>query len=204
MSSTPDPAHGRIFCVRQHRVILDSDLARLYGVPTHVFNQAVKRNRHRFPEDFAFQLTKEEAEQLKAQAASSTAGEANWSQSVTSSRPVAGPRATASNSSQSVMSSKAKHRGATYRPWAFTEHGAVMAANVLRSVRAVEMSVYVVRAFVKQREALVANAVILKRLAEIDKTLIEHDSALQIVWRKLQPLLNPPPEKPKRRIGFLR
>ncbi len=203
MSSTPDPVHGRIFRVRQHRVILDSDLSRLYGVSTKVFNQAVKRNRHRFPEDFAFQLTKEEAEQVKAQSDAATFGEANWSQIVTSSRPAAGRQPAAGNSSQSVMSSKAKHRGTTYRPWAFTEHGAVMAANVLRSARAVEMSVYVVRAFVKQREALVANAVILKRLAEIDKTLIEHDSALQIVWRKLQPLLNPPRERPKRRIGFL-
>lgn len=100
------------------------------------------------------------------------------------------------------MSSKAKHRGATYRAWAFTEHGAVMAANILRSKRAMEMSVYVVRAFVKQREILTTNATILKRLAEIDKTLLEHDSALQILWKRLQPLLAPPAESPKRRIGF--
>ncbi|MDI1319326.1 MAG: hypothetical protein PSW75_03915 [bacterium] len=101
-----------------------------------------------------------------------------------------------------MTSSKAKHRGATYRPWTFTEHGALMAANVLRSPRALEMSVYVVRAFVKQREAHVSNAFILKRLAEINKTRIEHDSALQMMWRKLQPLLAPPPEMPRRKIGF--
>lgn len=100
------------------------------------------------------------------------------------------------------MSSKAKHRGATYRPWAFTEHGAIMAANILRSERAVEMSVYVVRAFVKQREAIASNVGILKRLAEIDKTLLEHDLTLQIIWKNLQPLLEPPPAPPKRRIGF--
>ena len=77
-----------------------------------------------------------------------------------------------------------------------------MAANVLRSPKAVEMSVYVVRAFIKQREILITNTTILRRLAEVDKTLLEHDSALQILWRKLQPLLTLPPEKPKRRIGF--
>lgn len=101
-----------------------------------------------------------------------------------------------------MMSSKAKHRGATYRPWAFTEHGALMAANILRSTRAAEMSIYVVRAFVKQREILAANTVILKRLAEIDKTLLEHDEALRVLWQRLQPLLAPPPERPKRKIGF--
>lgn len=77
-----------------------------------------------------------------------------------------------------------------------------MAANVLRSPRATDMAIYVVRAFVKQREALASNAVILKRLAEIDKTLLEHDTALQILWKRLQPLLAPPPDKPKPKIGF--
>lgn len=105
------------------------------------------------------------------------------------------------NSSQDAMSSR-KHRGTAYLPWAFTEHGAIMAANVLRSSRAIEMSIYVVRAFIRQREALATNQAILRRLAEIDRTLLEHDSALQILWRKLQPLLAPPPERPKRRIGF--
>lgn len=94
------------------------------------------------------------------------------------------------------------HGGARKLPWAFTEHGALMAANVLRSPRATEMAVYVVRAFVKQREALATNAVILRRLAEIDKTLLEHDGALKILWRRLQPLLAPPSENPKRKIGF--
>jgi hypothetical protein len=101
-----------------------------------------------------------------------------------------------------VTSSKASRRGKVYRPWAFTEHGAVMAANVLRSPRAVEMSVYVVRAFVRIREELAANATILKRLAEIDRTLLEHDSALRTLWQRLQPLLAPPPEPPRRRMGF--
>jgi hypothetical protein len=78
-----------------------------------------------------------------------------------------------------------------------------MAATVLNSSRAVQMSLFIVRAFVKMREALAANSAVLKRLAEIDKTLIEHDDALRAIWHQLQPLLQPPPEPPKRRIGFL-
>jgi len=105
------------------------------------------------------------------------------------------------NSSQLAMSS-AKHRGKAYRPWAFTGHGAVMAANLLRSERAVRMSVFVVRAFAGMREQLAANAAILRRLAELDQTLPEHDQALKAIWTELQPLLAPPPEPPRRRIGF--
>ena len=87
-------------------------------------------------------------------------------------------------------------------PWAFTEHGALMAANILRSERAVQMSIYVVRAFVRLREDAAANATIFKRLAEIDTALIAHDTALRDVYRKLLPLLQPPPDPPKQRIGF--
>jgi len=104
-----------------------------------------------------------------------------------------------SNWSQFAASS---HGGRRTRPWAFTEHGALMAANVLRSARAVQMSVYVVRAFVRMREQLAANAAILKRLAEIDKTLLDHDQSLQVIWEKLQPLLLPAAPPPRRRIGF--
>jgi hypothetical protein len=89
-----------------------------------------------------------------------------------------------------------------YRPYAFTEHGAIMAANVLNSPQAVAMSVYVVRAFIQQREVLTANSTILKRLAEIDKTLLLHDSALRDVYQRLKPLLQPPPEPPRKKIGF--
>jgi len=190
--ASPNPTDivdSRIFTFRNQRVILDADLASLYGVSTKAFNQANKRNVRRFPTDFAFQLHGQETANLR-------------SQSVTSSQGERGATAETRNWSQFVTSSKAKHRGTTYRPWAFTEHGAVMAANVLRSPKAVEMSVCVVRAFIKQREILMTNATILRRLAGVDKTLIEHDSALQILWRKLQPLLAPPPHKPKRRIGF--
>lgn len=120
-----------------------------------------------------------------------------------SSPPSVEHQAAAPNWSQFATSSR-KHRGAAYRPWAFTEHGALMAASIHRSEQAVAMSVFVVRAFMQMREQLAANAAILKRLAEIDHTLLEHDSALRAIWTKLQPLLTPPPEPPKCRVGFLR
>jgi len=87
-------------------------------------------------------------------------------------------------------------------PWAFTEHGALQVANILRSERAIAMSVYVIRAFIELREKVAANAAILKRLAEIDKTLLQHDTALRDIYRKLLPLLSPPPEPRRRQIGF--
>ena len=93
-------------------------------------------------------------------------------------------------------------RDSRYRPYVFTEHGAIMAANVLNSRRAVQMSNFVIRAFIKMREQIATNAAILKRLAEIDKTLLLHDSALRDVYKKLLPLLAPPPTPPSKQIGF--
>lgn len=182
-----EPLEPLIFIIRGHRVILDADLARLYGVNTRVLNQGVRRNSHRFPDDFAFQLTGAEVADLRAQAAAS--------------RPQIIDPTDSSNRSQTVTGSQ-KHRDPRFRPWAFTEHGALMAANVLRSDRAVQMSVYVIRAFVRLREQISANQAILKRLAEIDKTLLQHDTALRDIYRKLLPLLQPPPDPPKRRIGY--
>jgi hypothetical protein len=89
-----------------------------------------------------------------------------------------------------------------YLPWAFTEHGALQVANILRSDRAIAMSVYVIRAFIELRERIASNAAILKRLAEIDKSLLEHDTALRDIYQKLLPLLAPPPEPLRRQIGF--
>ncbi len=94
---------------------------------------------------------------------------------------------------------RGQHR--KYLPWAFTEHGAIMAATVLNSPRAVSMSLYIVRTFIQMREQIAANADILKRLAEIDHALLKHES-LQTIWRELQPLLRPSPPQPKRQIGF--
>ncbi len=176
-----------IHSIRGQRVMLDADLGRLYGVSTGRFNEAFVRNRRRFPGDFSFQLTAAEYANLRSQIATSSSQRSNskgkrenWSQSATSS----------------------SHGGRRYRPWVFTEHGALMAANVLRSEQAERMSVFVIRAFVRMREELAANTAILKRLAEIDRTLLQHDAALRDTYRKLLPLLQPPPDPPKRRIGF--
>jgi len=176
-----------IFMIRGHRVILDADLARLYSVTTKALNQAVKRNASRFPGDFAVQLTTEEVASLR-------------SQIVTSRQQNIDPQGDIRNRSQTVTGSQ-KHRDPRFRPWAFTEHGALMAANILRSERAVHMSVFVIRAFVRLRERIAANDAILRRLAEIDKTLLQHDTALRGLYQKLLPLLQPP-RRPSRRIGF--
>lgn len=176
--SSPDPLADRIFTLRGRRVILDADLARLYGTTTKAFNQAIKRNAGRFPGDFAFQVTNEEADALRSQFATLKTDSPMWSQIVTTSR-----------------------RRHSNRPWVFTEHGAVMAANVLRSPKAVAMSVYVVRAFVRMREELAASAVIFRRLAEIDKKLVTHDVVLRDIYEKLRPLLVAP-EIPRKEMGF--
>lgn len=104
--------------------------------------------------------------------------------------------------SQIVTTSNAMRRRVSHLPWAFTEHGAVMAANVLRSPKAVAMSVYVVRAFVRIRDELATSAVILRRLAEVDKKLVTHDVILRDIYEKLRPLLTPPPERPAKEMGF--
>ena len=105
--------------------------------------------------------------------------------------------------SQNAISSSG-HGGLRKLPWVFTEHGALMAATVLKSPRAVQMSIYLVRAFVKMRDEIASNLSVLRRLSEIDKKLLEHDVVLREVIERLQPLLNPAPEKPKPKIGFHR
>lgn len=180
-----------ILVIREQRVILDADLARLYGVATKRLNEQYRRNWRRFPEDFAFQLTAAESEALRSQIAS-LSDAANWSQNATASD---GP-------SMRSQIATASRRNIRARPYAFTEHGALQAANILNSADAVRMSIFVIRAFVKVREELAANATILKRLAEIDHTLLIHDHTLRDIIDKLRPLLAPPPEPPRRRIGF--
>ncbi len=185
---SPESIESHIRLIRGHKVILDYDLAALYSVATHRFNEAVKRNADRFPADFCFQLTHEEVTQVTATASVRDA-DRNEGQALSY------------NSSQIAMSSR-RHRGGAYLPWAFTEHGALMAANILRSQRAAEMAVFVIRAFVKLREVLAANTSVLKRLAEIDQALLVHDSALRDIYQKLRPLLMPAPEPEKPKIGF--
>ena len=175
------PAAPPIHTIRRQRVVLDSDLAGLYGVSTKAFNQTIARNRNRFPRDFILQLTADEFSNLRSQIVTSSSG-------------------TAPALRSQIVTLKA-HGGRRYLPLAFTKHGAIMAATLLRSPRAVAMSVYVVRAFVEMKEALLANATILQRLAEIDKKLVTHDVILRDVYEKLRPLLAPPPA-PRRELGF--
>jgi phage regulator Rha-like protein len=168
-----------ILTIRGHKVILDRDLAMLYGVEVKRLNEQVKRNRDRFPDDFAFQLTLQEVTNLKSQIATASA-----------------------QRSRSQIATLKRGHNIKYRPYAFTEHGAIMAATVLNSSKAVEMSVFVVRAFVKMREQLLATATLAKRLAEVETLLLTHDSTLRDLYQKIRPLLLPPPEPAKTKIGF--
>jgi len=161
------PLESFILTIRGQKVLLDADLAAIYGVPTKRLNEQVKRNAQRFPEDFIFQLTESEKREVVA-----------------------------------ICDHLARLKFSRSLPFAFTEHGALMAANVLSSTEAVNMSVHVVRAFIKQRELLAGQAEILKKLAQMDAKLLEHDDALRIMWQELQPLLAPPPVPTKEDIGF--
>ena len=160
----------RILMIRGERVMLDSDLAALYGVETKILVKAVKRNLSRFPPDFLFQLSKEEFARLRFQ----------------------------------IGTSKKGRGGRRYRPYAFTEHGAIMAASVLNSERAVKVSVYVVRAFVKLREILGAHKQLARKLAELEKRLEGHDEQIAALIEAIRELMAPPPAAARKRIGFTR
>ena len=169
-----------ILTIRGQKVILDADLAGIYGVPTKRLNEQVRRNIERFPEDFMFRLTPQEVTDMRSQFATSSEG-----------------------GMRSQIATASERRNLRFNPYAFTEHGAIMAANVLNSHKAVQMSVFVVRAFIKMREYLLNRAELEKRLAEIDKTLISHDAALRDVYQKIRPLLLPPADPPPKPIGFM-
>lgn len=162
----------RVQRVRDESVLLDSDLAMLYGVTTKRFNEAFKRNRRRFPRDFAFQLSPEEFAALRSQIATSNTGRG----------------------------------GRRYLPWVFTEHGAVMAACILNSERAVAMSVYVVRAFVRLRREMLNSATLEIRLTRIERELLTQSGALRALHKKISPLLLPEVDEPThgRKLGFHR
>ncbi len=163
---------SRILIVRGLRVLVDSDLAALYGVPTKHFNQAVKRNSAKFPAEFMFQLTDEEFASLRSQFVTSNAGRG----------------------------------GRRYPPHVFTEHGALMAATILDSLRAIEVSVYVVRAFVQLRDLLAGNRDLAQRLTELEqrleRKLAAHDEAIADILAAIRQLINPP-EPARRPIGFV-
>jgi len=166
---------GRILVIRGQRVIVDADLAELYGASTKSLNQAVRRNRDRFPDDFVFQLTDKEKADV-----------------VTN------------------CDHLKKLRFSSTLPYSFTEHGAIMAASVLNKPLAVEVSVYVVRAFVRLREMLVTNAELARKLERLEHNLelhagklTTHDEAIAAALSAIRELMTPPEPPKKRRIGFI-
>ena len=143
--------------------MLDKDLAMLYGVPTKVFNQGVKRNIQRFPEDFMFQLTKEEAKSLRPQ-----------------------------------IVTLQENQHFKYMPYAFTEHGILMLSSVLKSERAIQVNIQIMRTFTKMREMLLGHQELRDKIAIMEK---KYDKQFKIVFDALHQLLTPP-EEPKEKIGF--
>jgi len=160
-----------ILLIRGKRVILDQDLARLYGVTTRTLNQAVKRNLNRFPEDFMFQLTKAETEE--------------W-QRLKPSR------------SQIVILKKVRGTNIKYQPYAFTEHGILMLSSVLKSPRAVEVNIQIMRTFVRLREMLASNDKLIERLDKLEEN---YDAKFKSVFSAIRQLMNPRPVK-RKPIGF--
>ena len=174
--SVPPVIDNMILTIRGQKVILDRDLAALYGVPTFRFNEAVKRNRKRFPDDFMFQLTSEERAALTSQ----------------------------------IAMSKIGRGGRRTLPYAFTEHGAVMAANILHSDKAIQMSVFVVRAFVKMRAMITTQKDLAGKLAALERSLTSrlniHERVISDIIQQIMSLLNPPPpepDPPRKQIGFV-
>lgn len=159
--------NSRILLLRGQRVILDSDLAELYGVPAKRLNEQVKRNRARFPSDFVFRMNQREGRLLRSQ----------------------------------IATSRSAHGGRRHLPYAFTEHGAIMAASVLNSRRAIDMSIFVVRAFVSLREGITANHQLATKLAELEQRLENHDEEIEDLVLAIRQLMARGARR-RRRIGF--
>lgn len=160
---------SKILLIRGMRVMLDADLAQLYGVTTKRLNEQVKRNIKRFPEDFMFQINKNEKDEVVA-----------------------------------ICDHLATLKYSPVLPYAFTEHGAIMAASVLNTPRAIEVSVYVVRAFVRLREMLGGNKELARKVAELEKRIEGHDTAIRQLVAAIRELMSPPPlDKKKKKIGFV-
>jgi phage regulator Rha-like protein len=158
---------NRIYLIRGTKVMLDRDLAELYGVEIRTLKQAVRRNIRRFPEDFMFELSKEEDDSLRSQ----------------------------------TVTLKGRGQHAKYLSFAFTEQGVAMLSSILKSERAIEVNIAIMRAFVKMRELLSTNKKLAQKLGELEKRLTEHDENFRIVFEAIKQLLEAD-EKPKRKIGF--
>ena len=159
---------NRIYLIRGEKVMLDVDLAELYQVETRVLNQAVRRNQERFPVDFMFQLTQEEADNLRSQFVTSSSG----------------------------------YGGRRYLPYAFTEFGVAMLSAVLKSQRAVQMSILIMRAFVKLRELISSHKDLADRIEKLEANQDQHASVINILAEEIDNLKLLPPEPPRKRIGF--
>jgi hypothetical protein len=171
-----DVVQNKILVIRDQRVLLDSDLAELYGTTTKRLNEQVRRNRDRFPEDFMFRLGKEEFAALRSHLATSNGDEGK----------VATPQ----------------RGGRRYPPNVFTEYGAIMVANVLNSPRATEASIFVVRAFVRLRDYLASTTRLAQKLNELESQVDTHDAAIRTLVSEIQKLLSPNVKK-KRPVGFI-
>jgi hypothetical protein len=180
----PENIAQLVFFVRGEKVMFDADLAKLYGVSTKGLNQALRRNRERFPDDFVFQLTAEEFAALRSQSATSRPKEPH-------------PQALQSNWSQFVTSSR-KHRGARYRPYAFTEQGVAMLSSVLRSQRAVEVNIAIMRTFVQLRRLMDTNRDLARKIEALEK---KYDEQFADVFAAIKELVAPP-ATPRKQIGF--
>lgn len=179
----PENLASMVLAIRGEKVLLDTDLAELYGVEARALNQAVARNRSRFPDDFMFQLTTEEWERVR-------------SQTVTASGAKGG------NSSQTVMTTR-KHRGIAYRPYAFTEQGVAMLSSVLRSQRAVEVNIAIMRTFVQLRRLMDSNRDLARRIEAMEMRYDEQFSAVFDAIKQLISDDQAKKSKPNRAIGFL-
>jgi len=166
----------RIMELRGKKVMLDRDLAKLYGVPAKVLNQAVKRNIKRFPIDFMFRLSWGEAESLRSQFA------------------------TLNSRSQIVTLKQGKN--IKYLPYAFTEHGVAMLSSVLNSERAIQVNILIMRAFTKLREIFLTHKDLAAKIGALEKKYAEHDETIKTIFEAIKHLLEPPPVKEKRIIGF--
>jgi hypothetical protein len=167
----------RILLIRGHKVMLDADLAELYGVSVGRLNEAVRRNLHRFPDDFMFQLTREEFTNLR--------------------RRIGTPNL----KSQSAISSSG-WGGRRHPPCAFTEQGVAMLSSVLRSKRAIQVNIEIMRAFVRLRQFLSTHKELDHKLAELERRIGSHDEQIQAIFEAIRQLMTPPEPK-KRKIGFL-
>jgi hypothetical protein len=173
----PENVAQLVFFIRGEKVMFDADLAMLYGVTTKALNQAVKRNSQRFPSDFMFQLTKTEHDNMRSQIVTSSEDKKLLrSQFVTSN-----PRG-----------------GARYRPYAFTEQGVAMLSSVLRSSRAVEVNIAIMRTFVQLRRLMDGNADLARKIESLEK---KYDEQFSVVFAAIKQLITPP-EPAKKRIGF--